>query len=392
MARRVSVLGATGSVGAAAMDVLRAHPDLFALESLVAHHDAAKLAALALELRPQFVALADETLLGELRERLAHSEIACGAGANAVLEAVARPADIVVAAIAGTAGLPPTHAALQPGRRIALANKESLVCAGAAFMRDAARLGVEILPLDSEHNAIFQALGGRAAGEVESMVLTASGGPFRTWDAQRIAGARPHEAVAHPNWSMGAKISVDSASLMNKGLELIEAHHLFQISADRLAVVVHPQSVVHGLVTFADGSCVAGLAMPDMRVPVAHCLGYPGRLATACRRLDLASLGSLDFEPPDLQRFPALALAQAALRQNGAFPTILNAANEVAVAAFLADAIPFGAIATLVERVLDGLADRGARTPATVGEALDVHHVARIKAQATLRMVLKQAH
>jgi 1-deoxy-D-xylulose-5-phosphate reductoisomerase len=286
----------------------------------------------------------------------------------------------------------PTAAALKPGRRLAIANKECLVTAGAPFMGEARRKGVELLPVDSEHNAIFQALGGHGPDEVEAMVLTASGGPFRTWPRERIAAAGPQEAIAHPNWSMGAKISVDSATLMNKGLEVIEAHHLFGIPADRIEVVVHPQSVVHGLVSFADGSVVAGLALPDMRVPIAHCLGFPNRLPTSARRLDLARLGRLDFEEPDLERFPALALARQALEAGGAFATVLNAANEVAVGAFLAGKIRFGAIPAVVADTLDRLAARSGKVPATIEEALAIDHVARIEADAALRSVAEQAH
>jgi 1-deoxy-D-xylulose-5-phosphate reductoisomerase len=269
---------------------------------------------------------------------------------------------------------------------VALANKETLVCAGSPVMEIVARANATVLPLDSEHNAIFQALGGEPVSSVEKMTLTASGGPFRTWTAERIAAATVEEALAHPNWAMGPKVTIDSASLMNKGLELIEAFHIFEIAAERLDVVVHPQSVVHGLVSFADGSVTAGMALPDMRVPIAHCLGCPERFESGARKLDLTAIGSLTFEKPDLQRFPALGLAQDALRQGGAMPTVLNAANEVVVAAFLAGRMRFGEMAGLVDKVCQAaLADgTAARKPASVEDALAVDHIARERAAALL--------
>jgi 1-deoxy-D-xylulose-5-phosphate reductoisomerase len=301
-----------------------------------------------------------------------------------VIEAARRPADLVVAAIVGAAGVAPTCAALELGRVVALANKETLVCAGFPAMRAAARAGATVLPLDSEHNAIFQTLGGLDASRVARMVVTASGGPFRDWPAERIASATREQALAHPNWAMGPKISVDSATMMNKGLELIEAHHLFGVPADRLDVLVHPQSIVHGMVTFEDGMAVAGLAHPDMRVPVAHCLAWPQRLAIPARALDLASVGQLSFFPPDLARFPALALAIEALKQGGAAPTALNAANEVAVAAFLAGKIAFGAIARTVAKVLEVSAGDIAAEPETIEAALAVNEVLRERTVAAL--------
>ncbi|MCP8938213.1 1-deoxy-D-xylulose-5-phosphate reductoisomerase [Alsobacter sp. SYSU M60028] len=374
----VSVLGATGSIGRSTADIIESQGETFTVEAVAGGRDAAALAAMALRLRARFAALADPAGLPELRDALAGSGIASGAGEEAVIEAASRPADIVVAGIAGSAGVAPTHAAVRLGRTVALANKECLVCAGEAFMRDAARAGATLLPMDSEHNAIAQALGRHTADDVESMVLTASGGPFRTWPAERIANATREEALAHPNWSMGAKISVDSASLMNKGLELIEAHHLFGVPAERLSVLVHPQSIVHGLVGFRDGSVVAGLACPDMRVPIAHCLGNPHRLATAAPRLDLAAVARLEFEAPDLARFPALRLAIEAMNAGGAAPTVLNAANEVAVAAFLAGALAFGAIPRLVEETLERMAGRyGSDAPRDVAAALELDVEAR---------------
>jgi 1-deoxy-D-xylulose-5-phosphate reductoisomerase len=315
-----------------------------------------------------------------LKEALAGRGVEVAAGPDAVIEAALRPADMVVAAIVGTAGVAPTYAALAAGRTVALANKESLVCAGGPVMRAAAAAGARILPMDSEHNAIFQALGDAPVERIEKMIVTASGGPFRTWSAAQIAAATREQALAHPNWAMGPKISIDSATMMNKGLELIEAHHLFGVPAERLDVLVHPQSIVHGLVSFADGMVVAGLAHPDMRVPIAHCLGWPERLTTPARRLDLAALGGLSFEAPDLDRFPALRVAIAAMRAGGAAPTVLNAANEVAVAAFLEGRIGFSAISALVERVCEAVGAAPSTEPGTVAEALAINDAARQRA------------
>ncbi len=373
MSLTVTVLGATGSIGRSTTDLLKQHPDRFRVGALVGGRDAAALGQLARELNAEFAALADESAGPSLREVLSGSGIPCGAGEGAVLEAVAREADIVVAAVSGAAGLRPTHAALRLGRTVALANKESLVCAGDAFMRDAARYGARLLPVDSEHNALAQALGDGRVSDVAKMTITASGGPFRTWEMQRIAGASPEEAANHPTWSMGMKINIDSASLMNKGLELIEAHHLFGIEHERLDVIVHPQSVIHGLVFWHDGAVTAGLAMPDMRVPIAHCLGLGDRLTIARGRpLDLAAVGSLTFEAADETRFPCLRIARAALRDGGAAPTVMNAANEIAVAAFIKGAIPFYGIAELVERACTRFAGIHRAAPADVDEALAI--------------------
>ena len=369
----VSILGATGSIGSSTTDLLEQHADRFRVGALVGGRDAAGLARLARALKAEFAALADEAAGPALAEALAGSGIPNGAGEGAVLEAVAREADIVVAAVSGAAGLKPTHAALRLGRTVALANKESLVCAGDAFMRDAKRYKARLLPVDSEHNALAQALGGGRVSDVETMTITASGGPFRTWTRERIAAASPSEAAAHPTWSMGMKINIDSASLMNKGLELIEAHHLFAIGPERLAVIVHPQSIVHGLITWRDGAVTAGLAMPDMRVPIAHCLGLGDRLSIARGRpLDLARTGSLTFEPADEDRFPCLRIARAALAEGGAAPTVMNAANEIAVAAFIGGTIPFYGIADLVERACLHFASRFRAAPADVDEALAI--------------------
>ncbi len=378
--RSLVILGATGSVGRSTLDVVAAQRGRFSVAAVAGGSDAAGLARAALASGARLAAIADPNAYAALKEALAGRGVEVAAGPDAVIEAALRPADMVVAAIVGTAGVAPTYAALAAGRTVALANKESLVCAGGPVMRAAAAAGARILPMDSEHNAIFQALGDAPVERIEKMIVTASGGPFRTWSAAQIAAATREQALAHPNWAMGPKISIDSATMMNKGLELIEAHHLFGVPAERLDVLVHPQSIVHGLVSFADGMVVAGLAHPDMRVPIAHCLGWPERLTTPARRLDLAALGGLSFEAPDLDRFPALRVAIAAMRAGGAAPTVLNAANEVAVAAFLEGRIGFSAISALVERVCEAVGAAPSTEPGTVAEALAINDAARQRA------------
>ncbi len=370
------ILGATGSIGTSTLDIVRIHPDRYRISAVAAGSDVAGLAAVAREFRVDFAAVGDASLGPALAEALAGTGIASGAGEAAVIEAALHPSDLVIAAIVGTAGVRPTYAAVAAGRRIALANKECLVCAGAEFMRKARETGAEVLPLDSEHNAIFQALGRHTAAEIDRMTLTASGGPFRTWDAARIDAATRAEALAHPNWSMGAKVTIDSASMMNKGLELIEAHHLFGVAADRLDVLVHPQSIVHGLVSFVDGSVTAGMAVPDMRVPIAHCLSHPERIRSGARTLDLAAISRLDFLEPDPVRFPALRLARAALADGGIMPTVLNAANEIAVASFLEGRCTFGSIPRTVEAMLERFA-RSNSKPAHLDDWLEVDRSVR---------------
>ncbi|WP_449410971.1 1-deoxy-D-xylulose-5-phosphate reductoisomerase [Methylobacterium komagatae] len=373
MVQTVTVLGATGSIGRSTADLLTQHADRFRTGAVVGGRDAVALANVARELNASFAALADEAGGPALAEALAGTGIPSGAGEGAVMEAVSREADIVVAAVSGAAGLKPTHAALRLGRTVALANKESLVCAGDAFMRDAKRYGATIWPMDSEHDALAQALHGRPLDDVRTLMITASGGPFRTWTRERIAAASPTEAAAHPTWSMGMKININSASLMNKGLELIEAHHLFGIEPERLDVVVHPQSVIHGMVYWIDGAVTAELALPDMRVPISHCLGLGDRLSIERGRpLDLVKLGSLTFEAADEERFPCLRIARAALSEGGAAPTVMNAANEVAVAAFIAGGIDFYGIADLVERACTHFAPVYPKAPADVEEALAI--------------------
>lgn len=382
--RSVTLLGATGSVGRSVREVVAENPDRLSIATVVGGRDAQALARTAIEVGASFAALADATGGEALRQALSGTGIASGAGRSAVLEAVDRPADIVVSAISGAAGLEATFAALLRGRTIALANKESLVCAGAAVVARAAEVGARLLPLDSEHNALFQVLGAEPLSSVHSMTLTASGGPFRTWSADRIAAATPDQALKHPNYAMGAKITIDSASMMNKGLELIEARFLFDLGPDQLDVLVHPQQLVHGLVTFRDGSVSAGMAVPDMRVAAAHCLGIDGRLdAPPARFLDLALAAPLSFERPDLIRFPALGLAMAALREGGAMPAVLNAANEVAVAAFLEGRLRFPDIAALVEAVCAASAVQST-APRDVAEALTVDQDSRRRAASLL--------
>ncbi len=373
MTLTVSVLGATGSIGRSTADLLEQHRDRFRVGAVAGGRDAVALARVARALNAEFAAIADPDSGPALRDALSGSGIACGAGPSAVIEAATREADLVVAAVSGAAGLSPTCAAIRQGRTVALANKESLVCAGDAFMRDAKRYGARILPMDSEHNALEQSIGTGRIDDITRMTITASGGPFRTATRERIAAASAADAAAHPTWSMGMKINIDSATLMNKGLELIEAHHLFGIEAERLDAVVHPQSIVHALVTWRDGAVTAGLYVPDMRVPIAHCLGLGERLSIARGKpLDLAATGSLTFEHPDEERFPCLRIAKAALAAGAAQPTVMNAANEIAVAAFIAGRIGFYDIAALVERGCEHFAARFPTAPADVEEALAI--------------------
>jgi 1-deoxy-D-xylulose-5-phosphate reductoisomerase len=376
--RTVSVLGATGSIGASTVDLLKREPGRYRVEALSANRNGAALAQLARDLRARFAAIADPAAYGELKEHLAGSGIEAGAGASGLTEAAQRPAEWVMAAITGSAGLEPTLAAIERGATVALANKECLVCAGHLFMRRAAASGSVVLPVDSEHNAIFQALGAGRREDVLRVILTASGGPFRTWSREAMRAATPEQALRHPNWSMGPKVTIDSATMMNKGLELIEAHHLFALAPSELAVLVHPQSIVHGLVEFRDGSVVAQLGTPDMRIPIAHCLAWPERIDGPAQRLDLARVANLSFEEADLARFPSIALARRVLEMEGAAPTILNASNEVAVAEFLGGRLSFAGIPALVEAALDAAERRNmTAAPATVEEALHIDHVGR---------------
>lgn len=353
--RAVTILGSTGSVGRSTLDLIERQPGRWRVAALTARSDVPTLAAQARRLRPDVAVVADDAAYPALKDALAGTGIEAAAGRAAVAEAADRPADWVMAAIVGAAGLEPTLRAVERGATIALANKETLVCAGDLVTRTANDTGARLLPVDSEHNAIFQVFDFDNPSRVERVILTASGGPFRQLSYEAMRHVTPEQAVAHPIWSMGAKISVDSATLMNKGLELIEAKHLFPVTVEQLDVLVHPQSVVHSFVEYIDGSVLAQLGTPDMRTPIAYALAWPERIATPCRRLDLVEIARLDFEAPDPVRFPALNLAWTALRQGGSAPAVLNAANEEAVAAFLARRIGFLDIAAIVAETLDAV-------------------------------------
>ena len=352
-ARTISIFGATGSVGTSTLDLVRRDRGAYAVQALTAHGDVDGLAKLAREFDAKLAVIADERRYQDLKDALSGTGTRVAAGKQALVEAADLDPDWTMAAIVGCAGLEPTMAAIEHGRTVALANKESLVSAGALMMAAVERSGATLLPVDSEHNALFQCLAGGRIADVRRLILTASGGPFRDWTREQMQAVTPAQAVAHPNWSMGAKISVDSATMMNKGLELIEAFHLFPVGEQRIDILVHPQSVVHSMVEYKDCSTLAQLGPTDMKVPIASALAWPARIETGCGPLDLAAVGRLDFEAPDEDRFPALRLARAALRQGGTAPATLNAANEVAVAAFLSGRIAFLDIAALVERVLD---------------------------------------
>ncbi len=354
--RSVTILGSTGSVGCNTLDLIERSPESFAVEALTANDSAERLAEQAKRVRAKLAVVADESRYGELKDALSGSGIETAAGAQAVIEAAARPADWVMAAIVGAAGLTPTLAAVRRGAIVALANKETLVCAGPLMTAEVAHHGATLLPVDSEHNAIFQVLDFDHLEAVDRIILTASGGPFRAMPRAAMAGVTPAQAIAHPNWDMGAKISVDSATMMNKGLELIEAHHLFGLPGERIEILVHPQSVVHSMVAYLDGSVLAQMGQPDMRTPIAFTLAWPERMAAPVPRLDLAAIGQLSFEAPDSVRFPALRLARQALQAGGSAPTVLNAANEVAVEGFLAGRLGFLDIAEVVEGTLEAIA------------------------------------
>ena len=383
--RRLTILGSTGSVGEQVLAVADAFPERYPIAALAAGRNVEKLAQQVKRFRPALVSVADATLAAALRERLGGSRVEIAVGA-AGLEAVAQhPADLVVSALVGAVGLAPTLAAIRAGRDVALANKEVLVMAGALVMREARAHGVTLLPVDSEHSAIFQALAGQRREDVSRLILTASGGPFRTWDAARIARATVAEALRHPNWEMGPKITIDSATLMNKGLEVIEARWLFDAPPERVDVVVHPQSIVHSLVEFVDGSVLAQLGLPDMRVPIAVALAHPERLPLDLPRLDLAALARLEFEDPDRKRFPCLDLAYQALRSAEAAPAVLNAANEISVAAFLTGRIAFPSIAAANAAVLEGFAAQsGAQTLASLGDVIEADAWGRARAREWL--------
>ncbi|HTZ77584.1 MAG TPA: 1-deoxy-D-xylulose-5-phosphate reductoisomerase [Stellaceae bacterium] len=379
--RRVSILGSTGSVGCNTVSLVEAEPERYAVEALTAHRNAELLASQARRLGAKFAVVGEESQYRALKSALSGSGIEAAAGPDAIVEAAARPSDWVMAAIVGAAGLAPTLAAVRRGALVGLANKETLVCAGGLITAEAKRHGARFLPVDSEHNAIFQVFDAERRHAIERIVLTASGGPFRERTRAEMERVTPEQAVAHPNWRMGAKISVDSATLMNKGLEVIEAHHLFDLPSEKIDVIVHPQSVVHGMVCYTDGSMLAQLGSPDMRTPIANALGWPDRIAAPSPRLDLAALARLTFEAPDPVRFPALRLIREALAEGGTMPTVLNAANEVAVAAFLQRRIGFLEIVAMVERVMAAMP---ARAIASLDDVAAVDQAAR---DATLRLI-----
>jgi 1-deoxy-D-xylulose-5-phosphate reductoisomerase len=372
--RTVTVLGSTGSVGTQTVQLLAAAPDRFRVRALVGGRNVPVLAEQAIALGAECAVVADPSCHAALRAALAGTRVRVASGAEAVVEAASLDADWTMAAITGAAGLAPTLAAIRRGKYVALANKEALVCAGEVMLRAVREAGATLLPCDSEHNAIFQSLADGNRDAVEKIILTASGGPFRTASLEEMAKATPEAALRHPVWSMGAKISIDSATMMNKGLEVIEAARLFDLPTEAIGVLVHPQSVIHGMVCYRDGSVLAQLGSPDMRIPIAHTLAWPGRIATPSPRLDLAAVARLDFAEPDLVRFPSLRLAREALLAGGGAPALLNAANEIAVAAFLQRKIGFLDIAGTVAQVMDLL---GTPPADTLDEVIALDQTAR---------------
>jgi 1-deoxy-D-xylulose-5-phosphate reductoisomerase len=351
--RSITILGSTGSVGCNTVDLVKRSADAFRVVALTANRAVEELARQAIELDAELAVVADETRYEDLKHCLSGSGVAAAAGMSGLLEAAGRPSDVVMAAIVGAAGLPPTLTAIERGAVVGLANKEPLVCAGRLMIEACARNGARLIPVDSEHNAIFQVLEERHRSSVKRIILTASGGPFRRTPLGEMAHITPDQAVAHPNWDMGAKISVDSATMMNKGLELIEARHLFDLAEERIDILVHPQSVIHSLVAYDDGSVLAQLGQPDMRTPISYAMAWPARMSTPVEELDLARIATLTFEAPDHERFPAMGLARASLREGACAPIVLNAANEIAVEAFLAGRIGFLDVVDLVARALD---------------------------------------
>ena len=381
MTRKIAILGATGSIGKSTLDLVEQHPELFQVVAVTSGTNVEALADIARKTAAKLAVVADESRLHDLQELLAGTGCRAAVGVDGLIEAATAEVDLVIAAIVGCAGLRPVMAAVDAGKTVALANKEALVTAGELMTRAARASSSMLLPIDSEHNAIFQCLAGSRREDVSRIILTASGGPFRRASAETIAAATPAEAVAHPNWTMGAKISVDSATMMNKGLELIEAHYLFGLPSDRLNVLVHPQSVVHSLVEFVDGSVLAQLGSPDMRIPIAYALAWPERIGTPAKRLDLAAIARLDFEQPDLARFPALRLAREAFEARGAAPIVLNAANEVAVAGFLGGRLRFPEIARSVEQALQ---DCAFDAPHSIEDVLEIDRATRSHVEALM--------
>ena len=379
--KSVTILGATGSVGKSTLDLISRNPQAFEVVALTANKDVAGLAAAAIANNAKRAVIGCDYLYAELKAALAGTGIEVAAGEGAVEQAAAIPVDWTMAAIVGCAGLIPVMAALERGGALAFANKEALVSAGPIMLDAAKRSGATLLPVDSEHNAIFQCLDQSAPKSVSRIILTASGGPFRTWTTAQMDAAQPEQALKHPNWSMGAKITIDSATMFNKGLELIEAGYLFDLPSDRLDIIFHPQSVIHSMVEYVDGSILAQLGTPDMRIPIAHCLAYPERMATPSQRLNFAEIARLDFEAPDAVRFPALRLARAAMEAGAPKPAILNAGNEVAVAAFLSRRISFTRIAAIVEEVLNHY---NPAVPTTLDDVMAIDAEARAMAEHIL--------
>ena len=382
MGRKIAILGATGSIGKSTLDLIERSPDRFEVVALSAATNVDKLADIARRTGARLAVVADESRFERLRELLAGTDCQAGAGEEALVEVASGDAELVIAAIVGCAGLRAAMAAVEGGKTVALANKEALVTAGALMTDAAARCGATLLPVDSEDNAIFQCLAGSRREDVSRIILTASGGPFRTASAELLRAATPAQAIAHPNWSMGAKISVDSATLMNKGLELIEAHYLFGLPSARIDILIHPQSVIHSMVEFIDGSVLAQLGSADMRIPISYALAWPERMQTAAQRLDLAQIARLDFEQPDLNRFPALRLAREALERGGSAPIVLNAANEVAVASFLAGAIRFVEIAAIVQEALD---EAEFVNPRSIEDVLEIDRMTRTRVESAMK-------
>ena len=382
MTRKIAILGATGSIGKSTLDLVERNRDRFEVTTITASTNVQALADIARRTDAKLAVIADESRLTELQQLLAGTDCRTAAGEDGLIEAATGDADLVIAAIVGCAGLRPVMAAVEAGSTVALANKEALVTAGALMTDAAFASGATILPVDSEHNAIFQCIAGSNRQDIARLFLTASGGPFRTASAETIRLATPAQAVAHPKWSMGAKISVDSATLMNKGLELIEAHYLFGLPSERIDILIHPQSVVHSMVEFVDRSVLAQLGSPDMRIPIGYALAWPQRMETPAQSLDLANIARLDFEAPDLERFPALRLARQALEAGGSAPIVLNAANEIAVASFLAEEIRFPDIARVVE---EALVASKFDAPASIGDVLEIDRVTRENARAMMK-------
>jgi len=372
--KSVTLLGATGTIGRSTLKIIAAHPDRFELAALTAGDNVALLAEQCRQFKPKRAVIANPSLYHELKEALKGTGIKAAAGEDAVLEAASMPSDIVMSAIVGAAGLKPTLAAIRNGGTVALANKECLVCAGALVMKDVKKYNATLIPVDSEHNGIFQLFDFDHPERVETVTITASGGPFRNWTLAQMQGAAPEQAIKHPNWNMGAKISVDSATLMNKGLELIEAFYLFPLKAEQLGVLIHPQSIVHCLVQMIDGSVLAQMSLPDMCTPIAHALAWPERIEAPVKKLDLSALGGLHFETPDVARFPALRLAREAMEVGGNAPTVLSAANEIAVGRFLKGSIGFLDIVKIVEKTLESMDNKNLET---IDDALACDQAAR---------------